>query len=325
MGQVQMNQGQVTMGQQGQGIASQTGQPAFNQVVSQQPQQFTMAQPGPGQGQAQKFPVAQQGVGQPQMRYLPVSQTQPQNINPTQQFSGVQPGQACTTLGGQFNMGHPPMAQSGQPAVVQSQQPFLTQPLQPISSDQSILQPKTQAPSNPPAAVSPAPTPPVASHAQPVATVQQYPTAQSPAHTPGSPQNLPARVGSGVISQQCGSVTTAPAPSGPALSRQLSSSTTSSLDDILSSSPDALRDTTPQDTVLTPKILTAQELQQQKEEAMKLHDLQQQPKDPFTVKETLDKFVTEVERFEKVVENLCKPRLSGPSHLVTEWKVSQSL
>lgn len=112
----------------------------------------------------------------------------------------------------------------------------------------------------------------------------------------------------------------------PKLSRQWSGSTVSSLDDILSSSPENVRETTIADTVLTPKILTPQEIQQQKEEAIKNNAMKlAQKQDPYQDKETLDKFVIEVEKFEKVVQGLSKPTLNGPSPLDSIWKVIISL
>ncbi|GAB1597660.1 tyrosine-protein phosphatase non-receptor type 23-like [Argonauta hians] len=107
----------------------------------------------------------------------------------------------------------------------------------------------------------------------------------------------------------------------PKLSRQWSGSTVSSLDDILSSSPENVRETTIPNSVLTPKVLTPQEIQQQKEEAIKNNAMKlAQKQDPYQDKETLDKFVIEVEKFEKVVLGLSKPTLNGPSPLDSIWK-----
>lgn len=74
--------------------------------------------------------------------------------------------------------------------------------------------------------------------------------------------------------------------------------------------------------MLTPQVLTPQEIQQQKEEAMKNNAIKQALKqDPYQDKDTLDKFVTEVEKFEKMVDGLYKPTLNGPSPLDSIWKV----
>ena len=43
-------------------------------------------------------------------------------------------------------------------------------------------------------------------------------------------------------------------------------------------------------------------------------------KDPFLDKETLDKFVIDVERSQKVVEGLSKQSLNGPTPLDQKWK-----
>lgn len=43
-------------------------------------------------------------------------------------------------------------------------------------------------------------------------------------------------------------------------------------------------------------------------------------RDPYSTDEALDRFVNDVERYEKVVASLCKPSLSGPTPLEKEWK-----
>lgn len=102
------------------------------------------------------------------------------------------------------------------------------------------------------------------------------------------------------------------------VTRQLSSTSTTSLDDILSTTKDNAGETAIND-VLRPKVLTAQEIQQQKEEALKgsIHIM----KDPYTDKHILDKFVMEVEKLSKFIETACKPTCSGPSQLDSIWKV----
>lgn len=108
------------------------------------------------------------------------------------------------------------------------------------------------------------------------------------------------------------------------LHRQNSDPNASSLDDILSSSPENARDATIPNPVLTPKVLTAQEIQQQKEEAMKTQR-KQPPKDPYQDKEVLSRFVAEVEKFEKTMSTLSTPTLKGTSHLDVVWKVSNNV
>lgn len=44
------------------------------------------------------------------------------------------------------------------------------------------------------------------------------------------------------------------------------------------------------------------------------------PKDPFLEKDALNKFVIDVERFQKVVEWLSKQTLNGPTALEQKWK-----
>ncbi|CAC5365468.1 PTPN23 [Mytilus coruscus] len=105
------------------------------------------------------------------------------------------------------------------------------------------------------------------------------------------------------------------------LSRKHScSSIGSSLDDILSSSPvDSTHE--PPDSVLTPKVLTAQEIAQQKEDAILKGNLARQfSKDPYPDSSKMDKFVAETEKLAKFVESLDKATCSGPSHLDIAWK-----
>lgn len=99
------------------------------------------------------------------------------------------------------------------------------------------------------------------------------------------------------------------------------SSIGSSLDDILSSSPvDSTHE--PPDSVLTPKVLTAQEIAQQKEDAILKGTLGRQfSKDPYPDSSKMDKFVAETEKLAKFVESLDKATCSGPSHLDIAWKV----
>ncbi|XP_063417338.1 tyrosine-protein phosphatase non-receptor type 23-like [Mytilus trossulus] len=98
------------------------------------------------------------------------------------------------------------------------------------------------------------------------------------------------------------------------------SSIGSSLDDILSSSPvDSTHE--PPDSVLTPKVLTAQEIAQQKEDAILKGTLGRQfSKDPYPDSSKMDKFVAETEKLAKFVESLDKATCSGPSHLDIAWK-----
>ena len=96
------------------------------------------------------------------------------------------------------------------------------------------------------------------------------------------------------------------------------------MDDILSSSPDGPSEATKKDAVLTPKVITAEDREREREEELKKSLKQQFKMDPYEDRGTLDKFVGEVEKFEKVVEALEKQTLSGPTPLEREWKVSSA-
>ena len=77
------------------------------------------------------------------------------------------------------------------------------------------------------------------------------------------------------------------------------------------------------DSVLTPKVLTAQEIAQQKEEALLKGTLGRQfSKDPYHDSTKMDKFIAETEKLAKLVESLSKATCSGPSHLDIAWKVT---
>ncbi|XP_061164355.1 tyrosine-protein phosphatase non-receptor type 23-like [Saccostrea echinata] len=102
--------------------------------------------------------------------------------------------------------------------------------------------------------------------------------------------------------------------------RQDSSASTASLDDILSTSPSIPQKST-HDHMLTPKVLTAQEIEQQKEEAVIKNQLARQTsKDPFSDPLVKDRFVGEVEKLAKYVESLTKTTCSGPTNLDVVWK-----
>lgn len=68
--------------------------------------------------------------------------------------------------------------------------------------------------------------------------------------------------------------------------------------------------------------MTAQEIQQQKEDQLKNSSLHTQPKDPYKDKPKLNRFVAEVEKLAKFVEGFEKPLCSGPTPLDVVWKVS---
>lgn len=74
--------------------------------------------------------------------------------------------------------------------------------------------------------------------------------------------------------------------------------------------------------IVISQVLTAQEIQQQKEDQLKNSSPHIQPKDPYKDKPKLDKFVAEVEKLAKFIEGLEKPLCSGPTPLDVVWKVS---
>lgn len=110
------------------------------------------------------------------------------------------------------------------------------------------------------------------------------------------------------------------APQQKSHRRQDSSASTTSLDDILSTSP-SIPPKSVTDHMLTPKVLTAQEIEQQKEEAvLKNHLARQSSKGPFSDPLVKDRFVGEVEKLAKYVESLTKPTCLGPTNLDLAWK-----
>lgn len=71
--------------------------------------------------------------------------------------------------------------------------------------------------------------------------------------------------------------------------------------------------------ILKPQVFTVSDLMHQKKK--KEDDIKKiASKDPFTDKEVLDKFVADVERFQRVVEWLSKQSLKGPTPLEQKWK-----
>ena len=99
--------------------------------------------------------------------------------------------------------------------------------------------------------------------------------------------------------------------------------TSSSLDDLLSSSPERSRNGSPlrSKDVLKPKVITEQEIREQREEQIKNSLKQSLTHDPYIDQEVLNRFVVEVEKYEKFVETMTKETLSGPTPLDKEWKV----
>ncbi|KAI8775935.1 tyrosine-protein phosphatase non-receptor type 23 isoform X3 [Biomphalaria glabrata] len=102
-------------------------------------------------------------------------------------------------------------------------------------------------------------------------------------------------------------------PTSPTTNRISVSRQSSSLDDILSSSPNGVKD-----TIITPQVLTDQERQLQKEEALK-NQAVSQTTEPYSSQSSLKKLLEDVEAFGKFVDELSITIL-GVSRLDTLWK-----
>nr|KAG5707535.1 hypothetical protein BaRGS_001083 [Batillaria attramentaria] len=84
-------------------------------------------------------------------------------------------------------------------------------------------------------------------------------------------------------------------------------------------SPEGSKHTAIPAPIITPKVLTDQEKQQQKEEAVKKGAIVEKVKDPYENSSVLNKFVSDVEAFGKFVDDLSISIL-GVSRLDTVWK-----
>ena len=268
-------------------------QPHIMQHGQTAPQQFAHSLPSQ---QAQPHPQILPGN-------VPNRQSYPQQATPQHQQQ-VPAG---------INVGHLQQPQS-QPVP---QPPSSAPSAQPVVDQTPPLKPQSVA--------TPSPVRVPQSNFQPTSLSQPSPQHQAPkpGSTPPQPQTQPQPQPPPSQPPQLPQPHGSPQILHPAkLTRQWSGSTASSLDDILSSSPENVRESTIPDSVLTPQVLTPQEIQLQKEEAMKNNAIKQALKqDPYQDKETLDKFVIEVEKFEKMVDGICKPTLNGPSPLDSIWKV----
>uniref|UniRef100_A0A2R5LL12 Putative tyrosine-protein phosphatase non-receptor type 23 n=1 Tax=Ornithodoros turicata TaxID=34597 RepID=A0A2R5LL12_9ACAR len=89
--------------------------------------------------------------------------------------------------------------------------------------------------------------------------------------------------------------------------------------DLLSTTPDTPQNGDVKVPLLQPKVLTSDDLKEQLKKAEELEH-RPQPKDPLSDPVALDKFIAEVERFEKFVEGLTKKSLNGPTLLEQRWK-----
>ncbi|XP_064646276.1 tyrosine-protein phosphatase non-receptor type 23-like [Lineus longissimus] len=106
-----------------------------------------------------------------------------------------------------------------------------------------------------------------------------------------------------------------PQPQFPLLRQNSSSST----DDLLSSSPSHPAPST--SLVLTPKVLTAEDIQQQKEEELR-NTIRQKHNDPYADRAVLESLIREVDKLERKLENLTRREDDGGLAILDkEWKV----
>ncbi|KAK3591678.1 hypothetical protein CHS0354_040598 [Potamilus streckersoni] len=301
-GQGQMtSQGQQTPGVQQpvrQGVPGSYSNPADSQQIPKITQQPPLSQLAQSQSQ---FPR------QPETPYsIPGSHTAQQG----QTSHGQQmPNQ------GQFSM---QMQLSGQPLPHQ-QMGLLSQQLQ--HHPQVVAQqPQPVAQQGFDQTSSQAGEPKLSSPLKPILVSKS--SEPSPVHKPQ--QQTTSRESDQVSTSSIPPPSSTMSPQHAITSRQLSKleqqhSNASSLDEILSSSPSEKSNTKMED-VLAPKVLTAQEIEQQKEEARKHLSLPQVPIDPYKQKDKLNKFVDEVEKLAKFIENMEKPTCSGSTPLDAVWK-----
>ncbi|XP_071112236.1 tyrosine-protein phosphatase non-receptor type 23-like [Haliotis cracherodii] len=285
-------------------------QPSVNQQPQQQMnQQMRFQQPQTSVGQyqynqqGQTLPntySSQQGVpGQqaPQMSQGPYPQQQP--VRPSGGYTQPATQPPMTYPVGQGAPGPQGFNQQIIPQTGQTNQMSRAQP-QPPMQYQPVLQPTQAAalPNQVAGSSQPAPQSPVTSHPVPLHPTQssQGAPAQTPSLHPGQQQNQ------GLVNP-------------PNLSRQ-----SSSLDEILSSSPESAKDSSIPAPVIAPKVLTAQEIQQQKEEARKNKDIFEPPKEPYSSGCELNKFVSDVEAFGKLVDELTMANVMGQTKLDSIWK-----
>lgn len=67
-------------------------------------------------------------------------------------------------------------------------------------------------------------------------------------------------------------------------------------------------------------MITAEDRAREKEEELKT-SITLSTKDPYLMQDTLQRFISAVEKFDKHVEALFKQTLSGPTPLEKEWRV----
>ncbi|XP_059145278.1 tyrosine-protein phosphatase non-receptor type 23-like [Physella acuta] len=330
LGQQQL--GQQQLGPQKLGPQPHNHQPGLqphhgqNQSGSQ-PQPFNPQQPTPYQQppqpsgpQPHQLPLAQQPAPDHPTLYQshpapPNSYNQPQlqgnlqQVGPNPMANQSFPGQSLTT--GQPQ--HYPQSHLGfhQPPPNNPAQVFQPGPqLQP-----QLLQPQGPYSSQPPASshqlnVSNTPVPPVIHQSMGGIQVPLQPiNAASPMRT-GTPSQVLSRPPTPASQVSNNAPATPPSPSNSKMSISRQSS---SLDDILSSSPNGVKD-----SIITPQVLTDQERQLQKEEAIK-NQVMTPTTQPYTSPGALNKLLSDVETFGKFVDDLSITIL-GVSRLDNVWK-----
>ncbi|XP_053386604.1 tyrosine-protein phosphatase non-receptor type 23-like [Mercenaria mercenaria] len=294
VGQFNQYQGQVPVNQQRPGVPNQT---VAQQQYGHQGQMQGQSQYGQGTSQLNQtgsLPPMQQIPQQGQMSNKQ-SVLQPEVLKPTLP-SGLGQGQTSSPQNQQNLYSSQGQGQNIQPPLqqqpVQPQGQPVTPIYQPVSPMHGNYQQGQQRP--------PSPAVPIVTQQGHIKTQDVKPTS-SVEVKPSQPQRQKSHQS---------------AARNISVDRQLS--TASSLDEILSSSPDARTESA--ESVLAPKVLTAQEIQQQKEDQLKNSSLHIQPKDPYKDKSKLDRFVAEVEKLAKFVEGFEKPLCSGPTPLDVVWK-----
>ncbi|KAH7982186.1 hypothetical protein HPB52_003378 [Rhipicephalus sanguineus] len=91
--------------------------------------------------------------------------------------------------------------------------------------------------------------------------------------------------------------------------------------DLLSATLDSTQDAKTQAAVLQPQVLSSENWKDRGNKTEeKSVDARMVGKDPLSDPAALEKFITEVERFEKYVEGLTKKSLNGPTLLEQKWK-----
>ncbi|CAH1788589.1 unnamed protein product [Owenia fusiformis] len=298
-----------------------------NQVQYGQSSQVPLSQ-GTQSGYGNQAQTAQQPGPLQQQGYNPYQQTHSQANPVSSQLS--QPGQQAWQHGvpqsqyqnqgqiqpprqGQPSQGQP--SQQGQPSLQQGQLPRQgqTQGLPPTTGQQAYQQPyQTVPPTSNTALLSQLPPhsqiPP-----QNQAPMQPHSGAPpQPIHTPPLANQSPAP-----HPQQTHPPYSQLQPTNNQILQPMTKTPKPKVNvDLLSKSPEA--ETSP-NPVLTPVVITAEDIKRKQEEEMK-NKLITSTKDPFSDKESLDKFVGEVKTFEHVVDGLRKNTLKGPTHLDSEWK-----